>query len=134
MSRVQGNACGTATIYYLHPRLAGSLAGWKHHFEHAAALGFSHVCVGPIFVPSANGDIFLVDDYEETDPAIAAGQAADATTQRLAELGRDNGLQLLLDLVLDRVATDGAMARSAPHWFYRNAGADVVDPRREQLG
>src|SRR5437660_1055543 len=100
MSRVQGNACGTTTIYYLHPRLAGSLAAWKPHFAHAAALGFSHVCVGPIFVPAANGDIFLVDDYEATDPAIAAAQAADGTTARLAELGRDSGLQLLLELVL----------------------------------
>jgi starch synthase (maltosyl-transferring) len=35
--------------------------------------------------------------------------------------------------VLDRVAADGAMARSAPHWFYRVDGADIVDPRQAQL-
>jgi starch synthase (maltosyl-transferring) len=26
------------------------------------------------------------------------------------------------------------MALSAPHWFYRNAGADIIDPRQVQLG
>ena len=37
-------------------------------------------------------------------------------------------------MVLDRVAADGAMARSAPHWFYRSGTADIVDPRQTQLG
>ena len=40
----------------------------------------------------------------------------------------------MLDLVLDRVAADGAMARSAPNWFYRDGSSDVVDPREKQLG
>lgn len=94
---------------------------------------FSHVCVGPIFAPCPGADIFLVDDYEKTNPALKARQEADATTRHLAEMCRDTGLQLLLDLVLDRVAAEGAMARSAPHWFYRNSGSDVVDPRQTQL-
>jgi hypothetical protein len=80
-----------------------------------------------------NSDIFLVDDYERTNPAIADGEDADATARNIAALCRETGLQLLLDVVLDRVAASGAMARSAPHWFYRNAGPDIVDPRQTQL-
>jgi len=121
------------SVYYLHPLLAGPSAGWKGHLERARDLDFSHVCVGPIFAPSPGRDIFLTDDFERTNPAISEAQEADTTTRNLAQLCRETGLQLLLDLVLDRVAADGAMARSAPHWFYRDGNSDVVDPRQAQL-
>jgi starch synthase (maltosyl-transferring) len=124
----------TLSIYYLHPLLAGPLADWKEHLSRACAMGFSHVCVGPVFTPAPSGDIFLTDDFERTNPAISAEHDADATVRHLAELCRETGLHLVLDLVLDRVAAEGAMARSAPNWFYRDGGSDVVDPREKQLG
>jgi len=122
------------SIYYLHPLLAGPLAGWEEYLSRARALGFSHVCVGPVFAPAPSGDIFLTDDFARTNPAISEEHDADATIRHLAQLCRDNGLRLVLDLVLDRVAADGAMARSAPNWFYRDGNSDVVDPREKQLG
>jgi starch synthase (maltosyl-transferring) len=124
-------------IYYIHPLLAGPLAGWRDHLARARAMSFTHVCVAPIFAPGRTGDIFLVDDYEQVNPALTqdtAGQhSADAEVRQLADLCAEAGLALLLDLVLDRIAADGAMARSAPHWFYRGAGTDIVDPRKAQL-
>ena len=127
-------ARATLSIYYLHPLLAGPLTGWKEHLSRARAFGFSHVCVGPVFAPAPSGDIFLTDDFERTNPAISEEHDADATIRHLAQLCRDTGLHLVLDLVLDRVAADGAMARSAPNWFYRDGSSDVVDPREKQLG
>ena len=97
-------------------------------------MGFSHVCLGPIFAPASNGDIFLTDDFERADPALEPNGDADATVRELAKISNETGLSLLLDVVLDRVAADGAMARSAPHWFYRSGAADVVDPRQASLG
>jgi starch synthase (maltosyl-transferring) len=97
-------------------------------------MGFSHACIGPIFAPAASGDIFLIDDFERTNPVIQDGQDADTTTQYIARACREAGLDLVLDLVLDRVAADGTMARSAQHWFHRSAGPDVIDPREPQLG
>src|SRR5262249_21637508 len=41
---------------------------------------------------------------------------------------------LILDIVLDRAAAIGEIARSKSHLFFRSAGPDVVDPRRLQLG
>jgi starch synthase (maltosyl-transferring) len=133
MLRVGRPASGAVNIYYLHPLLAGTFGAWQSHLERAGGLGFSHICAGPIFAPSSAGDIFLTDDFEKTNPALQDGQDADATAQHVAELCRAAGLHPLLDIVLDRVAAEGAMARSAAHWFYRNAGADVVDPRQVQL-
>ena len=131
MPAVKANPHAISSIYYIHPLLAGPVDAWKSHLERAAAMGFSHVCAGPIF--SAGSDIFLVDDYEKTNPATADGEDADATARSLAELCGQTGLRLLLDIVVDRVAAEGAMARSAPHWFYRNSGPDIVDPRQTQL-
>jgi starch synthase (maltosyl-transferring) len=119
-------------IYYIHPLLAGPLSRWPDHLGRARRMGFTHVCAGPIFAPSRHGDIFLSDDPEETNPAIRSGNA-DATAGELAGLCRDAGLALLLDLMVDRVAADGIMARAAPHWFHRNDGCDVVDPRKVLL-
>ena len=42
-------------IYYLHPQNVGGLPGCSRHIALAAALGFDHICVGPIF-ESAPGD------------------------------------------------------------------------------
>ena len=133
-SRVDAGPAHALSMYYVHPLLAGPLADWKGHLTRARQMGFSHVCVGPVFAPAPSGDIFLTDDFERTNPAIAEGQDADTTVRHLAQLCRETGLQLVLDLVLDRVAAEGAMARSAPNWFYRDGSLDVVDPREKQLG
>jgi len=133
-SRLDARSHAALSIYYLHPLLAGPLAGWKEHLSRARALGFSHVCVGPVFAPAPSGDIFLTDDFERTNPAISEEHDADATVRHLAQLCRETGLHLVLDLVLDRVAAEGAMARSAPNWFCRDGSSDVVDPREMQLG
>jgi starch synthase (maltosyl-transferring) len=121
-------------IYYAHPRLIGGLSGWRDHCRRVQAMGFSHACMGAVFAPAPNDDIFLTDDFERANPALQSAGDADETVQEIAATAREAGLSLLLDIVVDRVAADGAMARSASHWFYRTGPADVVDPRQTQLG
>jgi len=121
-------------IYYVHPRLSGALATWGDHLGRARNLGFTHACSGPIFAPASNGDIFLTDDFEKANSALQSSGDADATVHELTRNSTEAGLSLLLDMALDRVAADGAMARSAPHWFYRTGASDIVDPRQNQLG
>ena len=132
-SRVDAGPAHALSLYYLHPLLAGPLADWQGHLARARQMGFSHVCVGPVFAPAPSGDIFLTDDFERTNPAIAQGPDADTTVRHLAQSCRETGLQLLLDLVLDRVAAEGAGA-PAPNWFLPRRQPDVVDPREKQLG
>ncbi|HKS62429.1 MAG TPA: hypothetical protein VJT13_12055, partial [Xanthobacteraceae bacterium] len=133
-ARAGTNPTAGARLYYVSPLLAGPLKDWDGLFQRARNMGFSHVCSAPIFTPTATQDLFLIDDFERTNAVLRLKEEADAAVQDLAGVAREAGLYLLLDLVLDRVAADGAMARSAPHWFYRSAGSDVVDPREAQLG
>ena len=67
-----------ANIYYILPRLAGPIDGWKAHFDRAAGLGFSHVCTGPVFAFAQESEAILIEDYERADSAISDSSANDA--------------------------------------------------------
>jgi starch synthase (maltosyl-transferring) len=124
---------GKANVYFIQPRLAGSIDGWKGHFERAAGIGFSHVCAGSIFASARTSDPTLVEDYERADSVIGDSSACDAIN-RLANDSSRFGLRLILDMALDRIAATGASARARPDLFFRKSHADMIDPRQDQLG
>ena len=113
-------------IYYLHPLLAGPLANWEPHVERARRMGFSHVAAAPLFAPGGTRDIFLTADHERVHPALGVDASADEAVARLAEMCSRHGLGLFLDIVVDRVASEGALANSPRPWF-RSARL-VADP------
>ena len=96
----------TPRIYYLHPLLAGPLQTWPQHFERCAHLGFDHVLVAPPFLPARDGNIFAVADFDSCHPILKWEGAADAALATVARQCRDQGLALLLDLVLDKMASE----------------------------
>jgi starch synthase (maltosyl-transferring) len=118
-------------IYYLHPLLAGPLANWEPHVERARRMGFSHLGAGPLFAPGGTGDIFLAADHEGVNPALGVDEPADAVIARLADICARHGLGLILDIVVDRVASEGALANSPRPWFRstRLVADPAPDPR-----
>ncbi len=115
-------------IYYLYPRLAGPLGEWESHLRRAQAMGLNHVCLTQLFAPAANGNVFLTDNHDRVDPAFGLdGSPADAAAA-IADLADQFDLGLLVDVVLDRVARDGATTRDFPAYFVPASNA-VVDPR-----
>ncbi len=101
-------------IYYLHPRLAGPFGEWRPHFRRARAMGLNHVCLTPLFSPARNGNIFLTDDHDRTDPVLELeGPPGDAAAA-ISDLAREFDLGVLVDVVVDRIARDGATARDFP--------------------
>jgi starch synthase (maltosyl-transferring) len=118
-------------IYYLHPLLAGPLSGWEPHIERARRMGFSHLATGPLFAPSGTGDIFLAADHERVHPALGVDASADEVVARVAETCARHGLGLILDIVVDRVASEGSLANSPRPWFrsVRLAEDPAPDPR-----
>jgi starch synthase (maltosyl-transferring) len=118
-------------IYYLHPLLAGPLSGWEPHIERAGRLGFTHLATAPLFAPGGTGDVFLAADHERAHPALVADASADEVVARVAEMCGRHGLHLIIDIVLDRVANEGALANSPRPWFRstRLAEDPTPDPR-----
>jgi starch synthase (maltosyl-transferring) len=113
-------------IYYFDPLLAGPRSSWPHHLERCRGLGFSHVLSAPLFAPGGSGDSLPAADCERANPALAA----DALVAEFAQACREQGLRLLLDIVLGRVAADAILVASRPEWFAANdATAGRVDPR-----
>ncbi len=116
-------------IYYLPGFLAGPLSLWPSHFERIAKLGFRQVCVAPIGRPGRSCNIFLADDVDNADHRLAGQDNSEDVLATLGQQARRHDLALLVDVVLDRVAADGAMARTHPDLFHRPIGQDVLDPR-----
>jgi starch synthase (maltosyl-transferring) len=116
----------TPKIYYFDPLLAGPRATWPHHLARCRHLGLTHVLSATLFAPG----VLLSADRGRTNPAIAESLAADQLVAELAQACRNEGLQLLLDIVLGRAAADAGLVASRPQWFAANeARAGPVDPR-----
>ncbi|NRO96171.1 DUF3416 domain-containing protein [Paraburkholderia sp. NMBU_R16] len=117
-------------IYFIHPLLVGHLDAWPAQFERAAALGFDHVLIGSPFAPDEAGHLYLVADHDRIHPAFASADDANTALGRLARDARANGLALLIDVVLDRVAGNSALVRDHGEWFHRSETDEwKLDPR-----
>ncbi|MDO9708995.1 maltotransferase domain-containing protein [Paracraurococcus lichenis] len=117
-------------LYYLHPLLVGPLPAWDAAFARVAALGFDAVLLAPPFAPGPSGNLFHLADPEAPHPILEApGDAASALAE-LAGKARAAGLALHLDIVLDRVAEDGAFRARHPGWFAGAEPGTAPDPRQ----
>ncbi|TYZ39318.1 DUF3416 domain-containing protein, partial [Ralstonia solanacearum] len=114
---------------YLHPLQQGPLDQWGGLLDRIAALGFDHVLIAPPFAVSAGGNVFVTRDHARLHAALGGGPAH-AALGRLADACRQRGLTLLMDLVIDRVATDAPLRADHPGWFHcRAEHGDALDPR-----
>ena len=117
-------------IYYFHPLLAGPTGSWPQHLRRVPSMGFDVVLSAPLFGPGVNGDIFLTADHERTHPVIGAPSSVDQAVGEFAQLCRQHGLRLYLDIVPGRVATNSKLAASAPGWFRTvRTSEQPIDPR-----
>lgn len=105
-------------IYYAHPLMLKGMPAWHALFEHVARLGFDTVLTAPPFVRGRNTSVFVSRSFDELDPALDLPGSADERLRDLAGAAREHGLQLMLDLVLDRVAAEGGVAQG-----------EIADPR-----
>ncbi len=118
-------------IYHLDHRRAEGPSDWARHISRAAALGFDHVCAGPIFATS-HGDPWLIADLEATDPALGAGRSPEEVVGEIAAQCAGQGLHLFLDIVLDRLAADGPSVRQADGLYERRDHGEIIDPRQDR--
>lgn len=90
-------------------------------------MGFEAVVSAPLWAPGANGNLLLAADDDRLAPSLGwDGPAHDGIARLVEEAGRQ-GLKLMLDLVADRVADDGALA--ARFGFRPDPRGNGLDPR-----
>ncbi|MGU3492545.1 maltotransferase domain-containing protein [Xanthobacteraceae bacterium A53D] len=118
-------------LYLVHPLWLGGLDDFGAVCDHAAGLGFNAIALAPPFATGRTGNIFLTADHDRLNAAF--GSEADATDALATLVGhaRSRGLDLYLDLVVDRVASDGLLPALEGAWFTPRAEeAAGPDPRR----
>jgi starch synthase (maltosyl-transferring) len=102
-----------------------------HTWNGPAGLGFTHIDIAPPFQPDGSGNVFLADDFEKPHPLLGASGSADGAVADISAACRELELALLIDIVLDRVARGGAMARLRTALVSRTCHRDnTLDPRR----
>src|SRR5271165_688969 len=114
-------------IYYVHPLMVGPIGRWPAHLSRCREMGFDHIATAPIFAPGSFGDIFLTGDHEAIHPALQTAGPADRVAGELCKMCRSFGLNLIIDIFVDRVAADGHLARREPQWF---RAANLTQPVR----
>jgi starch synthase (maltosyl-transferring) len=116
-----------AALYYMPGGLAGQITAWPAHLARARRLGFRQICTAPFTRPGQRGDLFLAGDLDRPDPRLgAAYDTTEAALEAAAAAARQAGLELLVDVVLDRMALD-ATDRTG---YEPSPGAGALDPRR----
>ncbi|MFM0719662.1 DUF3416 domain-containing protein [Paraburkholderia strydomiana] len=117
-------------IYFFHSLLVGPLDAWPTQFAHAAALGFDHALIGSLFEPGQAGHGQVVGNHARLHPVFEAAQPATNAIRTLADAARQNGVTLLVDLVIDRMAADGALYAEHAGWFHAFESDEArLDPR-----
>ncbi|QQC66778.1 maltotransferase domain-containing protein [Paraburkholderia ginsengisoli] len=117
-------------IYFFHSLLVGPLDAWPAQFANAAALGFDHALIGGLFEPGQAGHGQVVGNHARLHPVFEAEQAAPDALRTLASAARQHGLTLLVDLVIDRMAADGALYAEHADWFRPFESEEArLDPR-----
>ena len=101
-------------IYYFPYRLAARLADWPRHLERCRRMGFDSLAIPPPFATDDSGNPFLTADFDLPNPALGLRGNADVL-DTIARLCREYGLNLIVDLVLDRVARGRFAATRCPY-------------------
>jgi starch synthase (maltosyl-transferring) len=104
------------SIYYVSPLLFRGRDDWAAMFRHARDLGFDGVLSAPLTSRAASCSLFVPTSPDRIDPGHGLGDSLDEALAWLAGTAGAVGLDVLLDLVVDRQA--------AP------AEAGIHDPRR----
>ncbi|CAH2788559.1 MAG: Alpha-amylase (EC [uncultured Paraburkholderia sp.] len=105
-------------IYFFHSLLVGPLDAWPAQFAHAAALGFDHALIGSLFEPRQAGHGQVVGNHARLHPVFETQQPAAEAVRTLADAARQHGVSLIVDLVIDRMAADGALYAEHAAWFH----------------
>ncbi len=100
---------------------------WQPRLARIADLGLDYACLSPFL--ARRNDPLLISDLAKPNPGLGIGGSTEEAVHEMATLCERRGLRLCLDVVLDRLAFDGASAHQAGDLFERRYESDVVDPR-----
>ncbi len=117
-------------IYSLFPRLAGAMPEWLDHSARAAEMGFNWIHINPVHYPGFSGSLYAVKDFYKLNPLFVPESCADPMEElrRTIAAMHDQGLLVMMDLVVNHTAKDSPLIKEHPSWFRKDADGYVVSP------
>ncbi len=117
-------------IYNLFPTLAGPVARWTDHLERIAAMRFDWLYVNPFHVTGGSGSLYSVGDYRRLNPLLRGddGASDDEIVRKFLVAAREHGLSVMMDLVINHTADDGALVQQHPEWYRHDTAGNIVSP------
>ncbi len=119
-----------AIVYNLFPRLVGPMGRWPAHAGRVRELGFNWLFLNPLQYPGFSGSLYAVKDFYRLNPLFVNEGSQDplADLARTLEVIHEQGLKVMMDLVVNHTAKDSELCAAHPSWFRRDAKGAVVSP------
>jgi starch synthase (maltosyl-transferring) len=122
-------------IYNLFPTLLGPIEHWHEHLPAIADMGFNWIFVNPFHLPGASGSLYAIKDYDQVNPVLA-GQGDHSPDDQLAAFtaaAAEQGLRVMVDLVINHTARDSVLVTEHPDWYVRGKQGEVRSPSATDL-
>ena len=93
-------------------------------------MGFTWIHLNPVHYPGFSGSLYAVKDFYELNPLFVSEGCQDAMGELRDTLAamHDQGLRVMMDLVVNHTAKDSPLVKEHPTWFRRDDDGYVVSP------
>jgi starch synthase (maltosyl-transferring) len=118
-------------IYNLFPLLVGSIDTWSRHLPRIAGMGFDWVYLNPFHYSGFSGSLYAIKDPYRVHKLLAAPEASDPDRllERFVADARQQGLSVMMDLVVNHTSKDALLTKEHPEWYRRNEDGSLHAPR-----
>ena len=121
-------------VLHLDLRRLQTLKACDDGIQTAAAAGFNHVCVGPVFDLGSGDDALLVADHDKSIGSLRSIGTPRDLIKALRQSCEKVGVALFVDIVLGRIALEGRSAKSLTGTYAAPPGHNPLDPRLDRRG
>ena len=118
-------------MYNLFPRHFGSIDEWSAAIAQVRAMGFNAVFVNPFHETGFSGSLYAIRDYFRLNPLFLRKGQDPGDFKPLKKFIADcksEGLELIMDLVINHTAADSPLVKEHPAWYKRDASGAVAHP------
>jgi starch synthase (maltosyl-transferring) len=119
-------------VLHLDLRNFQTLEACDAGIRRAAAAGFNHVCVGPVFDLGPAADPLLVADHQRTIASLHSVGAPGDVIRALRQACETAGVALFVDIALGRIALGGPSAKTLAGTYDSVPGHNPLDPRLDR--
>jgi starch synthase (maltosyl-transferring) len=93
-------------------------------------MGFNWIYINPIQYPGFSGSLYAIKDFYRLNPLFVPANVKDPIEafKKIVEGLHRQGLQIMLDLVINHTSKDSELIQQRPQWFQRDAQGEVKSP------